>query len=318
MALTLTVDAAAWQAHQAQVVQHHPGLVPVVKGNGYGFGRQRLVRAASALGCSEVAVGTVHELAGLDLGPLPAMVLTPALSHEVPHGLDATLTVGGDHHVGALRGVGWRGRVVVKLASSMHRYGVTADDLPPLLDAVEGAGCHVVGFGLHPPLDGTAGEHAAEVDAWLPRLPPALPVYASHIDGPAWMALRHRHPDRDLRLRLGTALWLGDKSFLRLSADVVDVRAVHAGEVAGYRRVSVPANGWVVMVTAGTAHGVRPLDDGRSPFHFAGRRLALLEPPHMHTSMLLVPVDQPCPAPGDTVDVQRPLTQTLPDRIVER
>ena len=39
------------------------------------------------------------------------------------------------------------------------------------------------------------------------------------------------------------------------------------------------------MVGAGTAHGVQPLDDGRSPFHFARQRLALLEPPHMHTSM---------------------------------
>jgi alanine racemase len=318
MALTLTVDAAAWQAHQAQIVHDHPGLVPVVKGNGYGFGRQRLVRAAAAMGCTEVAVGTVYELAGLALGSLRAMVLTPALTQDVSKGLDATLTVGSDHHVGALRGLGWRGPVVVKLASSMRRYGVTGDDLPPLLDAVDAAGCHVVGFGLHPPLDGTADEHAAEVEAWLPRLPAAPPVYTSHIDGPAWTALRDRHRDRDLRLRLGTTLWLGDKSFLRLSADVVDVRAVHAGEVAGYRRVRVPANGWLVMVSAGTAHGVRPLDDGRSPFHFARQRLALLEPPHMHTSMLHVPVGRPCPAPGDTVDVQRPLTQTLPDRIIER
>jgi hypothetical protein len=35
----------------------------------------------------------------------------------------------------------------------------------------------------------------------------------------------------------------------------------------------------------------------------------------MHTSMLHVPAGEPCPAPGDSVDVQRPLTQTTPDRV---
>ena len=53
------------------------------------------------------------------------------------------------------------------------------------------------------------------------------------------------------------------------------------------------------MIGAGTAHGVHPLDDGRSPFHFARRRLALLEPPHMHTSMVVVPAGEPGPEEGD-------------------
>jgi hypothetical protein len=72
------------------------------------------------------------------------------------------------------------------------------------------------------------------------------------------------------------------------------------------------------MVTAGTAHGISPLPEGRSPFHFGRRRLALLEPPHMHTSMAFVPAGDPLPAVGEQVDVQHPLTRTLVDRIVER
>jgi hypothetical protein len=71
----------------------------------------------------------------------------------------------------------------------------------------------------------------------------------------------------------------------------------------------------VVVVGAGTAHGVQPLADGRSPFHFARRRLTLLEPPHMHVAMAFVPDGDPCPAIGDEVDVQRPLTQVWPDRV---
>ncbi len=42
MALTLTVDRARWRAHIDAVRADYAGLVPVVKGNGYGFGRTYL------------------------------------------------------------------------------------------------------------------------------------------------------------------------------------------------------------------------------------------------------------------------------------
>ena len=69
-----------------------------------------------------------------------------------------------------------------------------------------------------------------------------------------------------------------------------------AGTAAGYRQAAVPCDGWVVVIGAGSAHGVGVLPDGRSPFHFDRRRLALLEPPHMHTSMAFVPAGQIGPA----------------------
>jgi hypothetical protein len=103
----------------------------------------------------------------------------------------------------------------------------------------------------------------------------------------------------------------------------VDLRPVAAGATAGYRLVTVPSAGHLVMVSAGSAHGISMLrgaaeGTGLSPFHYAKRRLALLEPPHMHTSMLFVPDGDPCPSVGDQVDLQHPLTRTLVDRIVER
>ncbi|MEO5724380.1 MAG: hypothetical protein ABIQ39_11710, partial [Ilumatobacteraceae bacterium] len=58
--------------------------------------------------------------------------------------------------------------------------------------------------------------------------------------------------------------------------------------------------------------------DGRSPFHFAHRRLVLLEPPHMHTSIGFIgSIDgrDAVPAAGDRVDVQRPLITTTVDEI---
>ncbi len=98
---------------------------------------------------------------------------------------------------------------------------------------------------------------------------------------------------------------------------MLDGRPVAAGDRLGYRLAAVPGDGSVVMVSGGTAHGVQPLPDGRSPFHFERRRLALVEPPHMHTSMVFVPAGTPRPEPGDEVDLQRPLTQTWVDAIVE-
>jgi hypothetical protein len=78
----------------------------------------------------------------------------------------------------------------------------------------------------------------------------------------------------------------------------------------------VATDGHLVMIGAGSANGVAPLPDGRSPFHFRRRRLALHEPPHMHTSMAFVPAGEPLPAVGDRIDLQRPLTTTTIDEYV--
>jgi hypothetical protein len=93
---------------------------------------------------------------------------------------------------------------------------------------------------------------------------------------------------------------------------------VAAGSLAGYHGTRVIADGTLVVVGAGSAHGIATLDDGRSPFHFQRRRVALLERPHMHTSMLFVPSGEPCPSIGDAVDVQRPLTAVAVDELIWR
>ena len=98
---------------------------------------------------------------------------------------------------------------------------------------------------------------------------------------------------------------------------MLDVRRVAAGERAGYRLGEIDSDGHLVIVGAGTAHGLVAFDahratgrEPRSPFHFQRQRLALHESPHMHTSMCFVPDGDPLPRIGDRVDVQRPLTMT--------
>ena len=47
MALTLYVDGNRWHKHMLAVRDAHPGIVPVAKGNGYGFGLPRLGELAT-------------------------------------------------------------------------------------------------------------------------------------------------------------------------------------------------------------------------------------------------------------------------------
>ena len=318
MTLRLSVHRSRWRAHVDLLRATVPDLVPVVKGNGYGFDRAVLT-ADAAEWAHEVALGTVYELPHTLTGATVWTVLTPTL--EVPTSLPAQVvpTVGRFEHVAALAGAGWRGRVNVKLRSSMRRYGATPDELPSLVAAVGEAGLAPHAFVLHPPLavdEASEASNVAEIEHWLPLLDGALPLSVSHLSPATYLELRHRHPERHFRLRSGTALWHGDKSAFHLSADVVDVAPVSGGEPVGYRRRAMPSAGHVVMVGAGSAHGVAPLSDGRSPFHHARRRLSLVEAPHMHTSMVFVPDGDPVPAIGDRIDVQRPLITTAVDETV--
>lgn len=306
MALVLTIDSARWNQHVARTAAEVSGLVPVVKGNGYGLGRDWLATRAAELG-SVLAVGTVHEVSSVPAGCTP-VVLTPSLG-PCP---EAVVTVGSAAHLEALGRTGHR--VLVKIRSSMGRYGADPATARQLLATAREAGHDVWGVSIHPPLVGTSADHAAEIAGLIESIEPAA-VWVSHLDPADYDELRRRFPDRNWWLRLGTRLWHGDKSSMQLRADVLDTRPVSAGSIAGYHGATIPFDGTLVMIGCGSAHGVAPLTDGRSPFHFGRQRMTLLEAPHMHTSMCVVPTGGPTPRVGEWVDVQRPLITTQPDRI---
>lgn len=355
MTLRLTVAEDAWRAHLHELTAAVPGLVPVVKGNGYGFGRALLADVAAGFARS-IAVGTVHEV--LDIRPDrfdEVVVLTPVLAPALAPLLstaptapknpriaaadrpslpgNTVLTVGCHAHVDALVEAGWRGPVNVKLASAMRRYGAEPAELASLVGHVRASGLEVRRALFHPPLVTgayTSRDVVDSITAWLDMLDgpgvlggsggldPSVPFSTSHLDAAAFAALVAAHPHHRFELRLGTALWHGDKSMLHLGADVLDRREVDAGAPAGYRGLPVPTAGTLVMIGAGSAHGVAPLADGSSPFHFARRRLALHEAPHMHTSMVFIPLGDQVPEIGDLVDVQRPLITVSVDELVGR
>lgn len=305
MTVSLTVDRTRWSAHLHHTLEQIRAVatpVPVVKGNGYGFGRHALAEIA-ADESTTICVGTIHELDGIP-DSLTPVVLTPTLHGPIP---SAILTVSNETHITPLAGSAQR--VIIKLASSMHRYGGPSSLVQHALDS----GLDVEGVAIHLPLIATDDERVAEVTSLLDPIPTSIPTWLSHID-PSLIA---RLPDsRTYLLRAGTTLWHGDRKALHLSTDVIDLRPIRAGQHAGYRQTEVIKDGHLVMVGAGSAHGVHPLADGRSPFHFNRQRIDMFELPHMHTTMLFIPQHTTPPAVGDTIDLQRPLTQTTVDEVI--
>ena len=81
----LHVDGDRWRAHLRRVADATPGLVPVAKGNGYGFTLGRLARRAAWLGVDTLAVGTYDELPHVaDRFAGDLLVLTPVAARGEP------------------------------------------------------------------------------------------------------------------------------------------------------------------------------------------------------------------------------------------
>jgi alanine racemase len=342
--LTLYVDESRWHAHQQHVRDAHPGIVPVLKGNGYGFGLARLAGEAAALGVDTVAVGTYHEVAtAVERFTGSVMVLAPWRPFETRAAFDSHVV----HTVGRLddlRSLGARDatpRVVLERLTSMRRHGFSARELREAADLLDGVALE--GVALHLPI--SKGSHLTEVNRLMTDVVAAgLPtrrVYVSHLTDIELGTLRGTYPDFEFRPRIGTELWLGDRGALSVRATVVDVHAVERGDVFGYRSRTAPANGTILVVAGGTANGIgleaptggatlrdraaRLAQGGldaagfvRSPYTVDGKHRLFAEPPHMQVSMLFLPSGAAVPAVGDEVDVRVRFTATTFDETVLR
>ena len=348
--LTLHVDEARWRRHLAQVRDADPSLVPVAKGNGYGFGLPRLAEVADQLGVDTLAVGTYAEVPVVERhfsGSL--LVLSPWRPFETRATYDPRLI----HTVGRLSdvedlvtrasdpdGAHGRPRVALELLTSMRRHGFTPRELRTAA-AVDGLTdrLQVEGFALHLPMD--HGSHLGEVERLLTEIVAsgigARTIWISHLSAADMTRLRSSYGDFDLRPRTGTALWLGDRGALSVTSSVLDVHPVERGDVFGYRGRSAPRNGHLLVVSGGTAHGIgleaptggatlrdraaRVAKGGldaagfvRSPFTVTGKQRLFAEPPHMQASMLFLPAGSAVPAIGDEVGVQVRFTATSFDQ----
>ncbi|WP_431780541.1 alanine racemase [Streptomyces chumphonensis] len=343
MALSLYVNTSSWRAHQQTVLEQFPGIVPVCKGNGYGFGHQRLADEVTRFGSDILAVGTTYEAARMkDWFSGDLLVLTPFRRSEEPVPLPDRVirSVSSVDGVGALVGA----RVVIEVMSSMKRHGVQEEDLAKLRASIEDV--RLEGFAIHLPLDRTDGSDAVEeVIGWMDRLRAArLPLdtmFVSHLRADEFQRLQQQFPQTRFRARIGTRLWLGDHATTQYKGAVLDVTQVARGDRFGYRQQKAPGDGWLVVVAGGTSHGVgleapkalqgmtsrakgvaraglATVNRNLSPFVWDGKQRWFAEPPHMQVSILFVPAEAREPHVGDELEAHLRHTTTTFDRLVER
>jgi hypothetical protein len=334
--LTLYVDAARWRDHLSATLRAHPGLVPVVKGNGYGFGRDLLCAEAARLGVPMLAIGTYAELPStlgsfggdvLVMEPYRAAVhagLPDLANRRVVH----TVTTEAD--LVSLRQALAEARVAVEGLTSMNRYGTPAADVAGLAGVAD-----AIGVTLHLPL-GTG--HVEEISRFIAAVPGVRTWFVSHVSAVELSTLAARFPEHEFRPRIGTDLWYADKGAYEVRAHVLDVRPLRKGTRVGYRQRAVAA-GHLVVVSGGTSHGVAmespssaatarsraiAVTEGmleaahrvRSPFTVSGVMPRFAEPPHMQCSLLVLPDGIAPPRIGDLVPVRMRLTTTTPDDVV--
>jgi len=345
MALTLYVDGDRWRAHLQAVRDAHPGIVPVIKGNGYGFGVARLGELSTWLGVDTVAVGTyaeVPEVSTTFTGTV--LVLTPWRPSERSAVFDDHVvhTVGRLEDLRALTRRVERPRVILERMTSMRRHGFSARELREAVQLWAEVGVvRLEGVAFHLPI--SQGSHVAEVDRLMTDVVaagmPAKRIWVSHLTDTELADLRHRYADFEFRPRIGTQLWLGDRGALSVRATVLDVHPVERGDVFGYRSRTIPKSGHIVVVSGGTAHGIgleaptggaslkdraaRVAKGGldaagfvRSPYTIDGKQRLFGEPPHMQASMLFLPSGAHVPEVGDEVDVRVRYTATSFDETV--
>lgn len=332
MPFALHVDAQRWQRLLQSVVATTPGIVPVVKGNGYGFGRDLLAAQASALGADQIAVGTYEEVPGaLAAFPGDIMVLTPwrPFFSNVSYDVRVIHTLGRIEDVEALAAAAPPAtRFVYEGETSMSRHGFDRHDLAAA-KRVKGD-LQAVGFAAHLPMTSSSGDNLAEAEEWAAVLETSQletsTLYLSHLTPDEYATLRERRPNLEIRPRIGTSLWLGDLGALKAQATVLDIHNVGRGERVGYRQKAMPRDGYLLIVAGGTSHGIgleapkaatgligrgKSMAKGGleaaglalSPFTIAGKQRWFAEPPHMQASMIFVPASAAVPEVGDWVDV---------------
>jgi Alanine racemase, N-terminal domain len=345
--LTLWLDGPRWREHLRTVRGAAPGLVPVIKGNGYGYGLARLAEESAQLGADTVAVGLPAEVELVrEAFPGDIVILNPwdPRSEQARELLDnprVVTTVSRLDDLRQLAAGSTEPRVLVEVLTSMKRHGIPAGDLAEVAGLLSGV--RFEGWTIHLPLlaDGRYAE--AERLARAAQAVATGTVWLSHIPADEASALSRQLGGAEggpvpVRLRVGTRLWLGEESTRRTTASVLDVHPVRRGDRAGYRQRMCPADGWIVVVAGGTSHGIGleaptsastirqraiALATGSleaaglalSPYTIDGRKRWFLEPPHMQSSQLFLPGKAKPPTIGDEIPVELRLTTATVDTV---
>jgi Alanine racemase, N-terminal domain len=345
--VTLRLDGERWREHLRTVADATPGIVPVIKGNGYGFGLRQLAEESKALSTDTVGVGIPSEVGIVgEVFPGDVVILSPwdpasQLARELTFEPSVITTVSRLSDLELLAARDDHPRVLVEVLTSMQRHGIRQDDLGSVAALLPGV--RFEGWTIHLPLHAPGRYAEAERlgDAALAVAPGTL--WFSHLPPEETAALARQLGGAGadpvpVRQRVGTRLWLGDKLSRNNTATVLDVHPIKRGERAGYRQRVCPADGWIVVVAGGTSHGIGmeaptsaktlrhraiALATGSlaaaglalSPYTINGKKRWFLEPPHMQASQVFLPRREKPPQIGDEIPVELRLTTATVDCI---
>lgn len=289
MTFTLTVDTARFRNHLreviAQNVQAGANVLPVIKGNGYGFTRYALVREAAELGLTQICVGTVWEATeALANFHGQVVVLEPFNSSDklaadkwqelLANFATQLVMVIGNLDAPSAKATGVK-HVWIEGATSMHRFGLAPHQIAETINSL-GTEITIQGFSLHLPIEQPTVSSVISFEAnvstsssakvretlgwisWLQEiiadrdLPMTLNV--SHLKPAEIAQIKASEPEVTLQIRLGTSLWLGDSRALCVTGTVLAIEQLKDRERAGYQQQS--GGNRVAVISGGTAHGV--------------------------------------------------------------
>lgn len=375
MSFTLNINGDKWGTHLRSVVNavttaSGSSLVPVVKGNGYGIGQELLGATAMELGADTIAVGTVFEIESvISVTQGDIVVLQPFDSRDVGAAAKWSeiskkfysgriiRTVASLEALNELITGSSGVRVIIEARSSMVRFGLTE---PELIGALGNADIRaalatgqffIEGISVHLPIERSsrdshavevmrwAGLWEAETAVWEGHSPPAPVIWISHCSDTELLTIRQSVSELIVRMRVGTRLWLGDRSTLSASGTVLAVHPLSEGVKVGYRQRRAGKNATLVVVSGGTANGiglsapspttslrqrvtsfgVGALDAaGRSmsPFSLGGKQRWFAEPPHQHVSMLWLNNESVLPQVGAQVSAEVRFTTSRFDAVL--
>lgn len=327
MPLSLHVDGQKWRSHLSQLMSEKPGLVPVIKGNGYGFGLELLAAESTRLGIETVAVGLVSEVAKVRTAFAGEIVILSP--DQVISELKDPKIIQTISSLEVLRNIDANNNVIIEILTPLNRHGIEVSEINSALAVIKECGLNLRGFTLHLPI---AKINIKWVSSALKLLPDGSTVWISHLHGAD--QIKKEFTKLVFRERIGTSLWLGADSALEVTATVLENRKIHGS--AGYQQRR--ARGNVIVASGGTAHGIgltapqndfsligrskiiaRALESAfgrmRSPYRQNGRTLDFLESPHMQCSLLIGSGLNQL-KPGDELKVRVRYTTSTFDQII--
>ncbi len=328
MTLFLEVKSDAFRDHLNKTVRDYQELVPVIKGNGYGFGLDNLAIQAKKLGLTTVCVGTVFEAIKLEKTfSEEILVLEPfnkrdASSAAAWQNLESRFI----KTISALdSGFDFNSPFVIEGLTSTNRFGIKLESLQKV---GEFSNPNLRGLALHLPIATPKKSKIDQVLLWIEKweqLSQDKNIWLSHISVEELQQLKKIKPEFNFKMRVGTELWLGDKSFL--SAKSVILAILDGNTSAGYTQKKLAKNKNLIVVSGGTANGIglnsdktiKSFEDrlkvlalaflsaigkNRAPYLINKKATYFFEPAHMNVSLLAVSSASNEVKVGDTVELQ--------------